>query len=418
MKPIVQEHPESRRIDGIAIFAALSIFLSIIELLIPKPIPFFRIGLANLPLLVALTLFSRRDFTLLVLLKVLGQAVVSGTLFSYVFLFSAVGSLSAAAAMLLLRPLYPSKISLVGIGVMGALGSNIAQLLFAAGFIFGSGTRLIAPLFLLVGTITGSILGWTAQTVLKRSDWLHFFQQNPDLFSDVLSEETPEYSGRNAHNGGAEANRAVERRSIGHRQAWFRLAVGLLMIPPLIMQPVIWLKLLHISGILLYSLQLGKRIRLLPGFLILTAVTFAALLSPLGEVIVSVGTFPVTAGALQQGLHRGLNLIALVYISRASVSSDLQFPGKTGQLLYRVFFYFEEFSSIRLEKGQKKGLIRNLREKLSELDRLLLDFSQGHGLQKGGDRRGSSDSVRNTTFWSVFFLFVQWLLYFFQKIAM
>lgn len=418
MKPAVQQHPDSRRIDSIAIFAALSIFLSIIELLIPKPIPFFRIGLANLPLLVALTLFSRRDFTLLVLLKIFGQSIVSGTLFSYVFLFSAVGSLSAAAVMLLLRSLYPSKISLVGIGVMGALGSNIAQLLFAAGFIFGSGTRLIAPLFLLVGTITGSILGWTAQTVLRRSEWLHFFQHSPDLFSDKLGEKRFHHGGRNDKSDGGRESVTAQSRLSGHRQAWIRLAVGLLMIPPLIMQPLIWLKLLHICGILLYSLWLGKRIRLLPGFLILTAVTFAALLSPLGEVILSIGSFPVTAGALQQGLHRGLNLIALVYISRASVSSDLQFPGKTGQLLYRVFYYFEEFSSIRLEKGQKRGLLRNLREKLSELDRLLLDVSQGDQVQKGGARERSSGSVRNTTFWPVFFLFVQWMLYFFQKMAM
>jgi heptaprenyl diphosphate synthase len=73
--------------DTLALYAALALFFSIVELLIPKPIPFFRIGLANLPLLVALTFLSRKDFVLLVLLKIMGQALVGGRFFPTFFYF-------------------------------------------------------------------------------------------------------------------------------------------------------------------------------------------------------------------------------------------------------------------------------------------------------------------------------------------
>ncbi|MCK5201492.1 MAG: Gx transporter family protein, partial [Spirochaetales bacterium] len=38
--------------DTIALFAAFCIFLSTVEYLIPKPFPFFRLGLANFPIIV------------------------------------------------------------------------------------------------------------------------------------------------------------------------------------------------------------------------------------------------------------------------------------------------------------------------------------------------------------------------------
>ena len=80
-------------------FSALCLFLSMIEYAIPKPLPFLRLGLANLPILLAFPKFRLKDIVLLVAIKTLGQGLISGTLFSYVFLFSAVGSSAAALGM-------------------------------------------------------------------------------------------------------------------------------------------------------------------------------------------------------------------------------------------------------------------------------------------------------------------------------
>src|SRR5512138_3281027 len=83
----------------LAFLAACCLFLATLDYLIPKPLPFMRIGLANLPLLVALPFFSTGSFMLLLCAKVLVQSLVQGTLFSYVALFSFAGSLTSGTLM-------------------------------------------------------------------------------------------------------------------------------------------------------------------------------------------------------------------------------------------------------------------------------------------------------------------------------
>ncbi len=396
----------SKRLDRIALFAALSLFLSIIELVIPKPIPFFRLGLANLPLLVALTMFSRRDFVLLILLKIFGQGIVSGTLFSYVFLFSAAGSLSSGVVMLILRRWYPNRITLVGIGVLGAFASNSAQLLFASAFIFGRSTWLIAPLFLLVGTISGTVLGAIAGYLLQHSRWLSAM---PLPTADAAQAEQS-----------AQPGQPRARPPKGATSPLVRLVSGLLMIPPFLLQSSIPFKLVHIVLFGLASVYLGKRVRMLPGVLIVAAVTAAQLLMPLGEVLVYLGSFPITGGALEQGLVRGLNLVGLVYLSRYAVSSQLPIPGKAGALLYRVFFYFEELTAYRVSRDRSAGFKQNIKQALLGVDEFLLQLA-GHGKgsisagpgsgSEPGSRGESRTTLRGVLLMPVVLVILQWGLY-------
>jgi heptaprenyl diphosphate synthase len=163
---------EDKRIDPVAFLGALCMFLSAIEYMIPKPIPFLRVGIANLPVLISLDLLPVPLLLLVVVLKVVGQGMVGGTLFSYVFLFSAAGSFASAFAMLLTRRLFGSRMTLVGVGVIGALFGNIAQVLLARILIFGEGAWIIAPPFLAIGTLTAAVLGMFAERFTQRSQWL------------------------------------------------------------------------------------------------------------------------------------------------------------------------------------------------------------------------------------------------------
>ena len=156
----------------LAVLGALCIFLSAIEYMIPKPLPFFRLGLANLPLMLALDILPFGLFFVLVCIKIFGQAVISGTLFSFVFLFSTCGTLFSALFMYFLRKCFgKEKISFIGIGTAGALVSNIMQLFLAYFFIFKESVRYIAPVFLAAGLITGIALGIFCETFSKRSLW-------------------------------------------------------------------------------------------------------------------------------------------------------------------------------------------------------------------------------------------------------
>ncbi|HEY9594312.1 MAG TPA: Gx transporter family protein [Spirochaetia bacterium] len=162
----------TKRLDVVAFLGALCLFLSAIEYMIPKPIPFLRVGIANLPILLSLDLLPVPLLFLVVLLKVIGQGIIGGTLVSYVFLFSAAGSFASAAAMLAVRRIFGKRVGLVGVGVLGALFSNTAQILLARWLIFGEGAWLIAPPFLALGTVTATVLGIFAEQFAARSKWL------------------------------------------------------------------------------------------------------------------------------------------------------------------------------------------------------------------------------------------------------
>lgn len=162
----------NKKQDALApVFGALCFFLSAIEFVIPKPLPFLRIGLANVPLMLALDVLSFPAFLLLTMIKILGQAFISGTLFSYLVLFSAAGTMGAALTMYALRKLPRKAVSLVGISIAGAFVSNFIQLFIGRFFIFGEGIRYIAPPFLLIGTITSLLLGIFCESFKAESEW-------------------------------------------------------------------------------------------------------------------------------------------------------------------------------------------------------------------------------------------------------
>ncbi|WP_294431058.1 Gx transporter family protein [uncultured Treponema sp.] len=170
----------------ISFLAALCLFLSAIENAIPKPLPFLRLGLANLPILLALFLLNRREVFSLVLFKVLAQGVISGTLFSYIFLFSAGGSFSSAIAMMGIYEVFGKRdarklttkrklycASAVGISLFGSLASTCTQLLLAKFFLFGSNTKYVAPILLISGLLTGLLLGIFAELFIQKSKWFN-----------------------------------------------------------------------------------------------------------------------------------------------------------------------------------------------------------------------------------------------------
>lgn len=134
--------------------------------------PFMRMGIANLPLLLALDIFTFKAYLLLLTIKILGQAIITGTLFSYIFLFSLAGSAVSALVMYgLRRSLGRKRISFIGVSTAGAVTSNLVQILLARLFVFGSSVKYIIPPFLAAGIITGIAMGIFSEYFTKKSLW-------------------------------------------------------------------------------------------------------------------------------------------------------------------------------------------------------------------------------------------------------
>jgi heptaprenyl diphosphate synthase len=157
--------------DVTALLGAFCFFLSALEYMVPKPLPFMRLGIANLPILLAADLLPLPWYLALALVKVVGMSVISGSLFSYVAVFSLVGTLTAALAMWGGRKLFGQAVGAVGVSVLGAMASNAVQIVIASVLVFGQAARLIAPPFLIMGLATGTVLGLFAETFSAKSLW-------------------------------------------------------------------------------------------------------------------------------------------------------------------------------------------------------------------------------------------------------
>jgi len=155
-----------------AFLAALAFFLSTVEYMLPRPIPFMRLGLANLPLLFAVDLLPFGPYMVLALVKVIGMSLLTGSLFSYVALFSLAGTLASALAMRGLRKIIGTRnLSYLGLCVAGAMASNLVQVALARVFIFGPSARFMLPAFLGLGLVSGFVLGLFAQVFATKSSW-------------------------------------------------------------------------------------------------------------------------------------------------------------------------------------------------------------------------------------------------------
>jgi heptaprenyl diphosphate synthase len=382
----------------IALLGAFCLFLSAVEYMIPKPVPFFRIGLANVPLMIALDLFSWKFFALLALLKVLGQALITGTLFSYVFLLSLVGTCSSALAMYLLtRPPVRNRIGFAGIGVSGAMVSNISQLGLARFFILGEGVKFLLPPFLISGMITGIALGLFCEVFTSRSRWYHRIRGLPGPDDDSrqdLSLQAAALSGDIAPEGAADPARRRSREGERRFRELFSsrdlCIAGFLMTAAFLVNPSLLARCLQFVLFLFFAFLGGKKNNFLLTLALILGIVFFNLLVPYGRVLAEIGPFRITQGSLLGGLHRAITLEGLIMLSRASIRPDLRFPGIFGALMgesIRIFGEISRYKGVLSRKGFMEGLDR-LMEALS---------AEGKGLDGGRREEGPPKPERRRT---------------------
>ena len=284
-------------------------FLSMIEYAIPKPIPFMRLGIANMGIMLSLYILPIKQVLFLTLIKVFIQALISGTFFSYIFIFSFVGSFSSVFAMLFSKNLFKSKISFLGICFSGALANNLCQILLSYLMIFKISTSYIAPILLISGFISSFVLGLFTQKFVDKSTWYNLIQEDENSESSFEIEQL--------------ISESVELNSVKKKK----------------------------------SKKICKN--LFSSFMLLVSIIFFSLLVPSGKLLFSIGIFKVTQDALLLGLKRGLILILSVYISKFIVAKFPPLKGKVGNFINLIFMYFKELTTLEL-KNEKGNILEKL----------------------------------------------------------
>lgn len=153
----------------IAILSAYALALHGFESLIPMPIPWIRVGLANIITVAAFILFGFRAAMMVTLVRVFIASLFTGSFLGPGFILSLGGGVSGILAMGLVLSLLPGLFGPVGLSLIGALFHNLAQL-FLAYILFIQKIEpvlIITPVLILIGTVTGLVNGLVADLLVK-----------------------------------------------------------------------------------------------------------------------------------------------------------------------------------------------------------------------------------------------------------
>lgn len=153
----------------IALLSAYALGLHGFESLLPTPIPWLRLGLANIITLTTLLLYGMRAAIMVTLIRVILGSLFTGTFLGPAFILSFGGGVTSTVAMGIIVSLIPKLFGPVGLSLIGALFHNIAQL-FLAYFLFIQRIEailLISPVIILLGTLTGTVNGVVSDIIIK-----------------------------------------------------------------------------------------------------------------------------------------------------------------------------------------------------------------------------------------------------------
>ncbi len=153
------------------------------------------------------------------------------------------------------------------------------------------------------------------------------------------------------------------------KTANIRLFTGLVALPAILLQDNPLGVMLQAIYVIILALTHGRKFRLLPNLILMLSVSSAHLLQPNGYLIVSIGSFPITLGALLLGLRKAFTLIALLYLSHYMVTGRPEFPGRLGKVISLQFYYFDKITSGWREITPKRPFIK-------AVDTLMLNLTE------------------------------------------
>ena len=174
MKAPTSSSRKTRQIAEASLLLVTALVLSYIESLIPTssliPIPGFKLGLANIAIIIAFYRLSPLWAGIISLLRIL----ISSFLFSGIttFLFSLSGAICAFTVLLLMSLIFRSKIGFVGISVLMALSHNFGQLICSSFVLHSKSVFHYFPALtaaaLICGGVTGVIMSLLPKNVYSR----------------------------------------------------------------------------------------------------------------------------------------------------------------------------------------------------------------------------------------------------------
>jgi len=158
-----------RKMVIISLLVSLGLILHVVEGLIPinGVIPGAKLGLANIPNLLALIIFGFQAGFQVFLLRVFLGSLLIGTFMTINFYFSLAGGILGFLVMSFSYFYLKDQLSIIGVSVLGAVFHNIGQIVIAFFIIANQGVFYYLPYLLLMAVPTGIGVGLVSYFTLS-----------------------------------------------------------------------------------------------------------------------------------------------------------------------------------------------------------------------------------------------------------
>lgn len=180
----------ARRQVFLALFIAVAVSLHAVEALLPTPVPWLRLGLANIMTLAALYLYGGRAAWVVSLARIGIGSLLLGRLFSPGFWLAAAGVILATSAMIVVYRVAGQRLSPIGISAVGAAGHALGQILAARLLVIQhEAIWQIFPFFLFFTVFAGILTGWLACGLLEQLRRHPAFRSAGEIACDNLNSQ-------------------------------------------------------------------------------------------------------------------------------------------------------------------------------------------------------------------------------------
>lgn len=164
----IQTTPEDHRIARLAAFA---IGLSVMEAVIPSPLPGIKPGLANIVTLLVLERFGLRAAIWVSVLRVVAGSLILGTFLSPSFALSLSGAAASLIALVLARHLPKVWFGAVSLSIFAAFAHIAGQMAVVYLWLIPhAGILYLAPVFAAAALLFGSVNGLIAARLLTEGE--------------------------------------------------------------------------------------------------------------------------------------------------------------------------------------------------------------------------------------------------------
>ena len=155
---------KAEKIAKMGVFIALAMIFSYVEALFPFSIgiPGIKMGIANLVVVVGLYFFGAKEVFLISIIRIILMGILFGN--GATLRYSMAGGLCSFVVMLLAYKL--SKLSVVGVSILGAVFHNCGQIFAAVMILDHIRIIIYLPVLLVAGVVTGLLIGIGAERII------------------------------------------------------------------------------------------------------------------------------------------------------------------------------------------------------------------------------------------------------------